>query len=246
MLYETAASSDQAVVTRVPAGDEQPPSLDALFSPQPAETIEAGGALFWQDEQADHVFLAVEGVFRIVRILSDGRRGITGFIYPGDLIGASLRGRYPYAVEAVTNARVRRIGRRRFQSHIGTSSELLPELFARMCDELAEAQDRMVMLARKTAEERVCSFLLSTARQTGGARSDSPVVAIPMTRLDIADYLGLTIETVSRTMSRLMSCGVIRPAGRHAVAVRDADELAALAGEGDENASRARRRLMAH
>lgn len=237
MLYETAVSSDQAIAGPGAMPDEAPATtLGSLFRRQCPEDIEAGAALLWQGEKADHAFLVVKGVFRIVRILCDGRRGITGFLYPGDLIGAALRDRYPYTVEAVTDARVRRIGRPRFDAEIDNRPGLRPELMSRMCDELAAAQEQMVMLARKTAEERVCSFLRWTARRVDACCPDALKVAIPMTRLDIADHLGLTIETVSRIMSRLMARGVIAAAGRHAVAVRDADELARLAGDGDEGA----------
>jgi CRP/FNR family transcriptional regulator, anaerobic regulatory protein len=171
---------------------------------------------------------------RIYRILSDGRRAITGFLYPGDLIGVSLRDRYLYTAEAVTKTKVRRFARNRFQDKINESPDLRPQLFARLCDEMAAAQDQLVLLARKSAEERVSSFLLVIARRLSGDQRAAPVVEIPMTRLDMADYLGLTIETVSRTMTKLTSGGVITASGRHAIFIRKLAKLAALAGESDE------------
>ncbi len=95
----------------------------------------------------------------------------------------------------------------------------------------------MVLLARKSAEERVSSFLLLISRRLSGDRQP-PVIEIPMTRLDMADYLGLTIETVSRTMTKLTDRGVIAPSGRHAILIRKLAKLAALAGEGDEDDNR--------
>ena len=142
---------------------------------------------------------------------------ITGFIYPGDLLGVSLRDRYLYSAEAVTPTKLRRFSRQRFQDEIGRSPELRPQLFAQLCDEMAAAQDQMVLLARKNAEERVCSFLLLIARRIHRQPQAAPVIEIPMTRLDMADYLGLTIETVSRTMTSLTGRGIIATAGRHAL-----------------------------
>ncbi len=211
-------------------------SLQALFAKQPVEKFEAGTAVFWEGDAASHVFEVTEGVLRIFRMMNDGRRVITGFVYPGDLLGVSLERSYLYTAEAVTPVKLRRFARARFQHEIQNSPELRPQLFARLCDEMAAAQDQMVLLARKTAEERVASFLLVIARRLGPARETTPVVEIPMTRLDMADYLGLTIETVSRIMTRLTQRGVIEPNGRHAIFVRKLRLLATLAGECEEKA----------
>lgn len=217
----------------------QAPSLEGLFGRLPLETVDSGAALFWEGDPATHVFAVVEGVLRIFKILSDGRRVITGFIYPGELVGISLKDRYLYSAEAVVPARLRRIARGRFQDEVNRAPDLRPQLFARLCDEMAAAQDQMVLLARKSAEERVASFLLlGLRRRTGGAVLPA-TIEMPMTRLDIADYLGLTIETVSRTMTKLATRGVIAAKGRHAIAIRKAALLARLAGDddGDEDAA---------
>lgn len=212
-----------------------PTGLASLFCHQPVETFEAGTAVVWQGEAGRHVFEVVEGVLRVFRILSDGRRVITGFIYPGELLGVSLRDRYLYTAEAITPTKVRRFDRLRFQDKVNGSPELRPQLFARLCDEMAAAQDQMVLLARKSAEERVCSFLLSILRRTRHDDRNAALVPIPMTRLDMADYLGLTIETVSRIMTKLSSRGLIAPAGRHAVTVRNTAKLIQLAGDWGED-----------
>jgi CRP/FNR family transcriptional regulator len=210
------------------------PSLQTLFSRQAVEKFEGGTAVFWEGDPASHVFEVVEGVLRVFKIISEGRRVITGFIYPGDLLGVSLKDHYLYTAEAVTTTKLRRFGRTRFQDEINHSPELRPQLFARLCDEMAAAQDQMVLLARKSAEERVASFLLIIARRLSGNRQAAPVIEIPMTRLDMADYLGLTIETVSRTMTKLIASGVIAPCGRHAVTICKLGKLALLAGEADD------------
>jgi CRP/FNR family transcriptional regulator, anaerobic regulatory protein len=100
---------------------------------------------------------------------------------------------------------------------------------------MAASQDQMVLLARKSAEERVASFLLAVARRLDRDLDPQPLVELPMTRLDMADYLGLTIETVSRTMSKLTAAGIIGQSGRHAVTLRRPAKLAALAGDTDQD-----------
>jgi CRP/FNR family transcriptional regulator len=209
-----------------------PSTLASVFKSQPIETIQAGSALFWERDPAKHIFEVVEGVLRVVRIIGDGRRIITGFVFPGDLVGISMKDRYLYGAEAVTVTKVRRFARSAFQEKMNQCPELRPKLFARLCDEMAAAQDQMALLACKTAEERLCSFLLLLARRTGAISKSNATVDLPMTRQDIADYLGLTIETVSRNMTKLTARGMIVPKGRHGYQFK-IDRLALLAGDDD-------------
>jgi CRP/FNR family transcriptional regulator len=217
-----------------------PSTLAGIFIGQTVEYFDTGKALIWQGEEASHVFEIVSGALRTVRMLSDGRRVITGFLFAGDLIGVSTKGHYSLTVEAIAPTSVRRLARRRFEESIERFPHLRPRLIERLCDEMAAAQQQVVLLARKTAEERVASFLLLLAR-----REDEPVgpgrtIGVPMTRLDMADYLGLTIETVSRVMTRLTARGIITSVGRRQVAIRRPAALAALAAddEGDEGDER--------
>jgi CRP/FNR family transcriptional regulator, anaerobic regulatory protein len=208
------------------------PTLASVFRNQPTEVIQAGSALFWEGDPAKHLFEVVEGVLRIFRIIGDGRRVITGFLFPGDLVGISMKDRYLYGAEAVTVTRVRRFARSAFQEKMNQCPALRPKLFARLCDEMAAAQDQMALLACKTAEERLCSFLLLLARRTGDVSKSTATVELPMTRQDIADYLGLTIETVSRNMTKLTARGMIVPKGRHGYQFKT-DRLSLLAGDED-------------
>lgn len=226
-------------VSRVPdqfpgfALDQVKPGLLGLFSRQALEVHESGSAIFWEGDPATHVFKVVAGVLRIFRILADGRRIITGFIYPGEILGISLDERYLYTAEAVNEVKLRRLGLNRFREAIDESAELRPLFLARICEEMASAQNRMVLLARKSAEERVCSLLLELARRA--PRRPGPIVVeLPMNRLDMADYLGLTIETVSRTVTSLTHRGVITPSSRYAFEIRQLANLACLAGEVEE------------
>ena len=208
-------------------------SLASVFSDKPIEQFAAGSPLFWEGDEARHVFELVEGVLRIFKILGDGRRAITGFLYPGDLVGVSMRDVYLYNAEAVTPVKVRRFSSVSFQEAINLSPELRPQLFAKLCDEMASAQDQMVLLSRKNAEERICSFLLLLAKRVSRDNNLSTEIEIPMTRLDMADYLGLTIETVSRTITSLIGRGIITQAGRHDISIKKLDTMLRLAGNGE-------------
>ncbi|WP_436257270.1 helix-turn-helix domain-containing protein [Neorhizobium sp. LjRoot104] len=211
--------------------------LHALFSKQPAEYLVAGQSLFFEGDDANHVFEVLDGTLRIFRIISDGRRVITGFLDAGDVIGVSLREHYLYSAEAITPSTVRRLPRRYFDSAVASNDELRPEVFAQVCDEMAAAQDQMVLLSCKSAEERLCSFLLKYLKRTIGPSERPATIELPMSRQDMADYLGLTIETVSRTVTKLTTKGVLsfeNPGMRHSIRIERQGMLAQLAGDGDE------------
>lgn len=212
----------------------EPSSLADLFAAQTTETLEAGESLFYQGDAATHVFEIVSGALRTVRVLSDGRRIITGFLFPGDVVGASSRDSYLAAVEAIEPTVIRRLSRHRFEEAVERFPALRPELMERFADEMVAAQDQVVLLARKNADERVASFLLSLARRATDDGEIPTVVPLPMTRLDMADYLGLTIETVSRVMTRLAAKGIITSAGRREIIIKRPGQLMALAVVDDE------------
>ena len=211
MYVQTARRVDDA--SPIPSSSlgmgSEAATLNCIFAAQVAERLEPGEALFWQGDAASYVFEIVSGALRTVRVLSDGRRVITGFLFAGDVVGVSLKDRYLTTVEAIAPTRVRRLARRRFDEEVERSATLRPQLLSRLCDEMTAAQDQVMLLARKTAEERVASFLLALARRGGDGCSCGAVVALPMTRLDMADYLGLTIETVSRMLTQLQGQSVV-------------------------------------
>lgn len=213
---------------------DAPETLSDVFLRQPCEHLAGGQSLFFEGDEARHVFEVTEGSLRVFRIIADGRRVITGFAHQGDVVGVSLRSAYPYSAEAICETRVRRLSRRSFDAVTQENEVLRDQVFARLCDEMAAAQDQMVLLSSKTAEERLCTFLLKHMKRTLATQALQPVLDIPMTRLDMGDYLGLTIETVSRTISKLIARGVISPVGRHAIRVNNPSLLAQMAGDGDE------------
>ena len=204
-MYSQTATASRSPAFPFSPSREPIPTLKDLFRDQPVEMLPPGAALFWEGDEAGQIFDVLEGVLRVYRIMSDGRRAVIGFVYPGDVMGVSFQNRYLYTAEAVTEVRVRRFARGRFFATINDSPVLQPQLFAILCDETSAAQDQMLLLGRKNAEERVVSFLLAIHRKRGGGAE----IELPMTRQDMADYLGLTIETVSRTFTQLAQSGTI-------------------------------------
>jgi len=214
------------------------PTLSSLFWRQPIERIAPGFAAFREGDAAKNIFEVVEGTLRVYRILNNGRRVILGFVRPGDLMGVSLRGRYLYTVEAITPVEARRLPKHRFESLSEREPHLKEQLFSKLFDEMAAVQDQMVLLSRRGAEEKLAGFFLLMTR--GQVQNRRMLIELPMTRLDIADYLGMTIETVSRTFTKLAGYGVISTVGRNSIAVLNMDTLAALA-DGELENWRARR-----
>ncbi|MFC0283601.1 helix-turn-helix domain-containing protein [Camelimonas abortus] len=178
------------------------------------------------------VFNVRSGMARLARTLPDGRRQIVGFALPGDFIGFDPAARPVCAVEAVTDMAVCAFSRRAFLALAGRLPHMGRRLHELAVEELACAREQMVLLGRRTAEERLACFLLLLDRRwaeiAGGRVRQQPETPLPMSRRDIADYLGLTIETVSRTFRRLaqQQALVITPAG---VRIRDPERLRELA-----------------
>lgn len=174
----------------------------------------------------------VRGVVKLSKLLDDGRQQIVGLQFPPDFLGRAYRDRSPYFAEAATDVELCVFPKRAFEALLKDRPELENRLFQNTLDELDAARDWMLLLGRKTAAEKVASFLTLLARR----RSDvhcvhlpaSPRVSLslPLTRAEIADYLGLTIETVSRQLGRLKSDGLLDVAANREVVLLDADALA--------------------
>jgi CRP/FNR family transcriptional regulator, anaerobic regulatory protein len=189
----------------------------------------AGEMIFMEGDTADSVFEVVRGMLRLHKLLPDGRRQVTGFLCAGHLIGLAPEGSWVYTAEAITDVTLCRYRRPGFERLIDTVPGLARRVLTVTSHELRVAQDQMLLLGRKTAAERVASFLLLMAEQQGGEHAEE--INIPMGRTDIADYLGLTVETVCRTLTQLKRNGLINPAhGR--IIIRDRDQLEELAAGG--------------
>lgn len=192
-------------------------------------SLVSGDHLVDEGEPAQHVFNVTAGTLKIFKLMPDGRRQVIGFLFPGDFLGLVARDTYLSSAEAVTDVTLCKFRREQID---GLESEL-PKLGSRLLrmarNELAEGQDQMLLLGRKTAKERLASFLLNL--QARAERRGDPVnpVHVPMSREDIGDYLGLTTETVSRTMTRLKQSGLIAQEPDRRILIRKHDELVQVA-----------------
>jgi CRP/FNR family transcriptional regulator len=194
-------------------------------------TIEAGQTLFYEGDAATNVFNLTTGTLRLSKLLPDGRRQIAGFVFPGDFLGITMEEEHAFTAEAVTASELCRFPRARFDDFVEAHPHLERRLYALAAHELAAARQQLVLLGRKTAAERVASFLLmlaSRADAEGEAEAGDEVV-LPMSRNDIADYLGLRIETVSRELSALKAARLIQLTGTHRIRLVDRDRLEELA-----------------
>ena len=177
--------------------------LHALAEIVDPRCVSAKTTLFTQGEEAASVFNITEGMARLYKLLPDGRRQIIGFALAGDFLGLSLSDRFSFSADAVDDMRVCRMSRVRFSQQLDEMPHLMRRLHEMAANELMIAQDQLVVLGRRSAEERVAVFLLGLRKRFARMHHLSPTVPLPMSRQDIADYLGLTIETVSRTFSKL-------------------------------------------
>lgn len=159
--------------------------------------------LLMQDDPAGSVYNITEGTVRLYKLLSDGRRQIVGFLLPGDFMGLSLGERYAFSADAIEPVTACRFNRTAFSALIDEKPHLLRRLHAAATHELTLAQDHMILLGRRGAEEKVAGFLIGLRNRLQRLGRSSVTVPLPMTRQDIADYLGLTIETVSRMITKL-------------------------------------------
>ncbi len=189
-----------------------------------------GRLLAEQGNSAEHIFRVEHGAARVVRQLADGRRCITRFLMAGDYFGLAESGTYKSSVEAITDTRVVRYQRSALDRLCEQNACASRRLLALLGRQLSAAQDSLVLIGQKSALERLSSFLLSMAERS---EHDGSAVALPMDRSDIADYLGLRIETVSRILTALRRRKVIDLPNFHSFVILDRDALASMI-EGDE------------
>ncbi|MGZ8363038.1 MAG: helix-turn-helix domain-containing protein [Caulobacteraceae bacterium] len=184
-----------------------------------------GKEIFAEEEDADYVYRVMSGAVRTCKILSDGRRQISDFYLPGDVFGIEPGEAHRLSAEAVCDAVVFKMKRKPLMMLSETDCSVSRKLFTLSLHNLTRSQDHMLLLGRKSASERLIWFLMDMARRIPADR----IVHLPMSRQDIADYLGLTIETVSRAMTQLQDDGLIELRGCRDVVLRDRDSLEDIA-----------------
>ncbi|CEF53730.1 Crp/Fnr family transcriptional regulator [Acetobacter ghanensis] len=192
-----------------------------------------GTTIVEEGEPALAFFNVTRGTVKLFKSLPDGRRQITGFADAGQFLGLSTAQTYSFGAETVDNVRLCRFMRPQLETLLTDYPSFERRLLAAVTDKLAEAQEQMLLLGRKTAREKVASFLLDRMKafhQTANRRQEAETLAsVPMTRVDIADYLGLTIETVSRTISAFRRSHLIASAENHRIRILSVPTLTNIA-----------------
>lgn len=183
--------------------------------------LHAGQSAIVEGEPAQDLFNVISGAVKLYKLLPDGRRQITGFLSTGDFLGIAFNDTYAYTAEAINDVKLCRFPRKRLEGLLPDYPMLERRLLGEAAHELVAAQDQMLLLGRKTALERVTSFLLMLAKRASRMRKSDSQLEVPMTRNDIGDYLGLTTETVSRAISRLRDEKVVSVETRGRIVILD-------------------------
>jgi CRP/FNR family transcriptional regulator len=189
----------------------------------------SGETVFAQEEMAESFINVLDGIMRLYKLLPDGRRQIVGFALPGDFLGMAASALHNLSADAIGPVVVCRFARVSFAHFIENRPHFLRRIHELAVRELSAAQDHMVLLGRRHADEKVASFLVGWSNRLLRIRCPSAMLPLPMSRQDIADYLGLTIETVSRTLTKFQRDGLIEivPGGVLILDRQRAESLAA-------------------
>jgi len=180
--------------------------------------------IYGEDEQADYVYQVVRGAVRSYKLLSDGRRQVGAFHLPGDVFGIETGVTHRLSAEAIIDTTVRLIKRSSLEAAAGTNAKVAHQLWTMTVADLKHAEDHMLLLGRKTAMERVVTFLLEMDKRL----SNAGILGLPMSRRDIGDYLGLTLETVSRALSQLSDQGALSFSGARRISLCNRHRLAGM------------------
>lgn len=214
---------------REPRADA-PRTLEDRLAHATVRKLESKEHVFCEGDPRLHVFRVEEGVIAIYKTLCDGRRRIIDFAYPGDLLGLGILDEHILSAQATSQAKVRCFSAATLEAMAEHDADLALKLYKSVCQELSATRSLLVTVGQRSAVERVAAFLLALHRRSSDA--DTNVVTLAMRRSDIADLLGLTIETVSRTLTKLRTMGVIDvEQGGTTVELCDVARLADLANE---------------
>src|SRR6201991_93363 len=185
-----------------------------------------GVEIYGEKEPADYVYQVTSGAVRSYKLLSDGRRQFGAFHLTSDIFGLENSNVHRFTAEAIVDTTLRLVRRRSLDSAAGRDVQVANNLLSLTATNLQHAEDHMLLLGRKTALERVATFLIEMDRRLTAA----DFIALPMCRRDIADYLGLTLETVSRALSHLHDRGILGFVGpsQRQIVLLDRQRLAGL------------------
>lgn len=202
--------------------------------------MKAGDTLLDPADTVTHFSVILDGAVKLSKLLPDGRQQIVGLQYAPDFLGRPFLENSDVSAEAVTDGTVCSFSRRTIEQMIAETPDLEHRLYLQALAELAEARELLLTLGRRTAREKVATFLLFILRQTqaGGSKRPEDTQSLLLTRAEIGDFLGLAIETVSRQLNKLQSMGIVELEHNRAIKILDAARLRDEAGgsEGDSTA----------
>jgi CRP/FNR family transcriptional regulator, anaerobic regulatory protein len=220
-----------AVRCRAICASLTPDEAEALGRMGRRQRVKAGHTLVWEGDEAPTVANILSGVLKLVVATADGREQIVGLVFPSDFIGRPFGKESPYRVTAMTDAEVCIFNRQQFDDFAARHPHLQQKLLHRTLDELDRARHWMMLLGRKSAPEKVATFLLDMEeRLPVGCGDVVNGFEIPFGRQQIADILGLTIETTCRQLTRMRSDGLVDLPSRRAVRINDRARVVAMAG----------------
>ncbi|MEZ2127234.1 MULTISPECIES: Crp/Fnr family transcriptional regulator [unclassified Sinorhizobium] len=193
-------------------------------------TVATGCEIVGQGELVSSYCSVLKGVVKLSKVMSDGRQQIVGLQFAPDFVGRPYSSESAFSAEAAVETEVCIFPRKLIDRMVAETPELCQCLHNQALRELDEARDRMLTLGRKTAREKVASFLHLFAMHADPENQDCAIFDLPLSRAEIGDFLGLTIETVSRQMTRLRKEGIIRIESNRHIAVPDLDALNRASG----------------
>lgn len=198
------------------------------------QVLKAGQTFMWEGDDSAVVANVIDGVLKLTNSLDDGREQIVGLAFPADFIGRPYQDQVKHTVTALTDAKICSFSRNGFEQFAHDHPNLEHKVLERTLDELDQARDWMLLLGRKTATEKLATFLINMSErssETGCATNFMPQnrFSLPFGRQQIADILGLTIETVSRQMTDLSRRSVVELPGKRDVIIKDRDTLIHMA-----------------
>lgn len=207
-----------------------PEQLTELSRHTARRIVQPGSELHGQGERVHSYANVLKGVVKLTKMMSDGRQQIVGLQFAPDFIGRPFSTESALSAEAAVDTEVCAVPKTTLDRLVNNSPDLERRLYSQALLELDEARDWMLTLGRKTAREKVASFLYLIATHIDPERSEVLHFELPLTRQDIGDFLGLTIETVSRQMTKLRQEKVIHVENNRTVTIQDLDRLAEIAG----------------
>lgn len=236
MSYSVESSAPLPLSRDPEDGARSGSGLQNLWQCTEVRQFAAGQHLFRAGQPATHLYKVISGAIRLYRAVPPAQEGrqIVEFLLPGDMTGLEVCDRQALSAQAITAARVQRLPKATLNR---PDADVMFDLAAALSAQLAATRDLVFVVGRRNCEQALAGFLLTLSNRHERQGEDPRSLSLPMSRRDIADYLCVTVETVSRTFTRLKERRVIKPVRRHRVDILDTDALIRLAGNGIETSA---------